>query len=339
MFRSFARELNKLAQLSREQIHSYYAAPETQERLVPQLQGKNVFVRLGLDGRKTIKRKHQEKNIQILTAQGQSPDSYRYWIERRANELLPEYGKKTDHLLIDIDPGKDVDFARTKAITAMAQKQMANAPGVKEVSVNFTGGRGFHVRGHLQRPLNINKARRLSATVAQGVPSVETTLGKRKTEKEIRLDVTPLKRRGVVRPVYSLNEDTGLVAAPVKNLKTFQPQDATPEKVLSGGLKQIEPERPFGGLEKAIREAAQKYKPSKARGTVGEPLHVKYGPDVHYGVGQHGTHIGVRTSKGDTAHLYRRRIYTGSAKKGIEFKLAPDEQKRADKIIRELRKT
>lgn len=116
-------------------------------------------------------------------------------------------------------------------------------------------------------------------------------------------------------------------------------QSKNPDKVLSTGLITIGTDRPFGGMEKAIRDAAAKYESKKERGSRGEPLHVRYGPDVHYGVGTHGTHLGLRTPSGDTAHLYRNRIYTGDSKKGTTVRLSPAEQQRADQLIRELRRT
>lgn len=92
-------------------------------------------------------------------------------------------------------------------------------------------------------------------------------------------------------------------------------------------------------ISKAVYEAAKKNKPKKGKGSRGEPLHVKYGPEVHYGVGRYGTHLAVSPRGGDTAHLYRDRIYVGNSRKGKDIPLSKKEQRRAARLIRKYRRT
>lgn len=215
--------MSKVANLTREQIERYYLTPSVVDKIYPYLEGKNVAVRIGLDdGSSAILRKNKEGTPHKITSRA----DYEYWVKRRAQEILPEYGKKVDHLLVDIDPGSKVPFTDVKSIT---QKVRDAASNYGKPEVTYTGGRGFHVRAYLDKPIDIGKARKLSQELASRVGST----GPRTSEKDIRLDITPLKYRGVVRTPYTVNKKTGRVATPVDNLSTFEPEEATMPKTSS----------------------------------------------------------------------------------------------------------
>lgn len=59
---------------------------------------------------------------------------------------------------------------------------------------------------------------------------------------------------------------------------------------------------------KKLNLALDLRKPKKAPPGPREPLHVKYGPDVHYGVRREGPHFGIKVGR-KNVHLYADRIY------------------------------
>ena len=80
-------------------------------------------------------------------------------------------------------------------------------------------------------------------------------------------------------------------------------------------------------LEGIVHKALAKYEKKQSYGTRNEPVHIKYGPRVHFGLGRHGAHYGIY-GKGDAVHLYRDRIYVGNAKKGESIKITPEQSER-----------
>lgn len=70
------------------------------------------------------------------------------------------------------------------------------------------------------------------------------------------------------------------------------------------------------------------------RGTAREPMHIRFGQNVHYGRGKK-THIGVKT-EGGPAHFYRNRIWVGTAQKGEGRRLTAEEQARVGGLFDEL---
>lgn len=250
--------IKQSAALSREEIHSYYAHPTTKDRILPHLLNKNVAVRLGVGPESVLKRVGEDdKPLHLSHESGQSPDTYQYWIERRANEILPEYAAHSDHLLVDIDPGPSASWQRTKQITEHIQQELAKHPDVQHTTVTFTGGRGFHVRGHLANSIPIDEARELSTQLsaraiehAGELGSHDLTLHPTTQDHQIRLDTTPLRTRGIVRVPYTLNEQTGLIAVPVTDLQSFEREHASPAHVFGGTMPSIAPQRPFGSSHK-----------------------------------------------------------------------------------------
>jgi len=86
-------------------------------------------------------------------------------------------------------------------------------------------------------------------------------------------------------------------------------------------------------LEKRVRKAMlQPGQPGAPSRT--ERTHVKYGPDVHYGVGSHGSHFGVREGR-HPVHLYPDHMYIGDRKSGVEASLNEGQKKRVRQLFLE----
>ena len=82
-----------------------------------------------------------------------------------------------------------------------------------------------------------------------------------------------------------------------------------------------------------IAEAKKMYMPRRGRPVAAEPLHIKYGPKVHFGRGRYGTHV-AREGADGTEHLYKDRVFIGDAQGGYGRKLYPDELEMVQDLIK-----
>ena len=100
--------------------------------------------------------------------------------------------------------------------------------------MKFSGGRGFHIFGHLSESWEVDRAREYTKRLLTPIESDKIKLGIVRELDMLRLDTTLLKKRGSLRAAYSLNKTTGLVAVTVdiKALDIFEKKDATIKKVL-----------------------------------------------------------------------------------------------------------
>lgn len=202
------------AQLTKGQLLEYYQRPEVQQALLEATRGRDVSVVQSFNPETQVYRRYETGGEPIRF---ETPGDYRRWLGQRMSEVHPTFGAKEDILLADVDPGPAVPWDRTKELTALVAAHLATQPDVKKTSVQFTGGRGFHVKGHLGEPIDVNEARRRSREALARIiaEQPDAVLGIRRSPAQIRLDTTPLHQKGSVRAPYSLNAETGLVAAPV----------------------------------------------------------------------------------------------------------------------------
>lgn len=82
-----------------------------------------------------------------------------------------------------------------------------------------------------------------------------------------------------------------------------------------------------------IAEAKNMYMPRRGRPVAAEPLHIKYGPKVHFGRGRYGTHV-AREGADGTEHLYKDRVFIGDARGGYGRKLYPEELEMVQDLIK-----
>ena len=93
-------------------------------------------------------------------------------------------------------------------------------------------------------------------------------------------------------------------------------------------LLKLATERPdLGSLLEEIQQARTIRRPRKGARSKAEPVHVRYGPAVHYGKSRrHGPHYARSLGGKRSIHLYRKRMYVGDARKGKSYSLSPEEQ-------------
>jgi DNA primase len=164
---------------------------------------------------------------------------------------------RPDWLVVDIDPGPKVSWEKTKEVAEITYKifeKLSLNPAIK-----FSGSRGFQVwslikefeipefyqpltlRGGSKRERNYftlfsDFVRIIQKEVDKEIPKITTseTLSKEEREDKILLDSASMKPLGLVRAPYSVHSKSGLVSLPlnIKELKDFEPKDASTEKVL-----------------------------------------------------------------------------------------------------------
>jgi 8-oxo-dGTP pyrophosphatase MutT (NUDIX family) len=215
--------------LTKQDVYDYYTNPKIQKHLLNATGKNEVILRQSFTPENVVLRRKSESGAPIFL-RGKS--DLQTWAEKRLTEVHPTYGHKTDHLLVDLDPGEDVSWTKVQQTAKQVAQTLGADPSVTGVSAQFSGHRGFYVRGQLDRDMNIDAAREKVKGLLAGLTQQDKslTLGiKSDPQRQIRLDTTPLKYRGSVKAPYSLSAETGLVAAPVQidDLTKVKPGDFT----------------------------------------------------------------------------------------------------------------
>lgn len=216
------------ATLTKGDVQDYYA--RVANKILKATGNRETILRQSFSPDNVVLRRKDHKGNFIRVNSG---DELAKWVKQRATEIHPTFGKLTNTLVADIDPGDKVPWKKVKSIAETAAKSMKTDPGVKGVQVQFSGDRGFYVHGLMDKKMDIDKARAKVKAALQGVAArPDVTFGKADAT-EIRIDTTPFKNRGSIKAPYSLSARTGLVAAPVslKDLPGVRKKDFTIENV------------------------------------------------------------------------------------------------------------
>lgn len=217
------------AKMTKQDVFDFYRNREVQKRILDAVGNRETVIRQSFTPQRMILRRKDGGGKLIRLGR-----DYDTWAKRRMTEVHPTFGSQVDFVLADIDPQENVPWNKAKGITETVAKTMAGHPDVRNVEVQFSGGRGFYVKGRTKKPMSVDRARRLTQEMLQGVAArPDATFGVAKPD-QIRLDTTPLKRRGSVRAPYSLNAATGLVSAPVQieDLPHLRREDFAVDKIL-----------------------------------------------------------------------------------------------------------
>ena len=242
------------AQYTKRDIFNWYMQPKVREKLLEDLERKPVIVIQKFSPTSTVlKRNLGDEKIKITKIDERDvddPRNLRYWAERRAVEFHKTNEEMTDKAIVDVDPGPGVKFEELKEtvkklVREFKEGKVFNYP-IKEVEIRFSGGEGFYVIAHLKKKVSVDELREAMTKYLKSFwenpdPS-RYTVTRKPVAGQIRLDLSPMKRGGSIRALYSLNEKTGLVSVPVKNIDTFTLDQAMPENVIKR-MKIFEPIR------------------------------------------------------------------------------------------------
>lgn len=228
-----------LASLTKKDVFNYYSEPRIRAAVLKDLAGREAIVRQNFTPEFVILKRKEGKNLIRIEQDKKdvnNPKDFSYYIERRTTEFHPVFKTTEPRVVVDLDPRPQFPFEETKRYAGqIADLLKSRFPGVTSTEIRYSGGRGFYVIGNLQKPVHVDKSRRMLKDLLAPLTEADErlTVGVPSTSEQMRLDISPLKRRGSVRGLYSLNANTGLVSVPVKDLAAFDPKkDATIEAVL-----------------------------------------------------------------------------------------------------------
>lgn len=245
------------AKLTKKQVYDFYKTPSVQKRILDSLGKNDVLIRQSFSpGNVILRRKEQGRYIR--------PSDIKDLIERRLTEIHPVFSKKTDRLVIDVDPQKNVPWSKTKSVSELVAKTLQSHPDIKNVKARFSGNRGFLLEGLLEKEIGINTAHNKAKKILDGiVQRHDVTFGVTKKPDQIRLDLSPLKFRGSYKAEMSLDARTGLVAAPVKieDIPKVTKSDFTIKKILDKVTKTAKEFAPGIPLSRIIRPIPTVKKP------------------------------------------------------------------------------
>src|SRR3989344_642176 len=229
-------------------ILDYYSRKDVQKALVESCKDREVGVNFNGSFGKRPDVIHYENDIYELAKQGAT--SFHISEERWLNPLLLKPGLTKNQLdnirigwdlIIDVD-GKTLDYSR------IASSYIAEAlkfHGVKNISVKFSGNKGFHIGVPFESfPGNVNSqdTKNLFPEGVKIIASylldmireyVENELPGFEEQKLVGIDSILISSRHMFRAPYSINEKSGLVSIPIdtKNIKSFDANNAKIENV------------------------------------------------------------------------------------------------------------
>jgi hypothetical protein len=156
-----------------------------------------------------------------------------WYTDRRYSEFHPAIGKSTKKIWVDIDQASQGSFEDLKPIVSDVQSVLQRMPEVKDTQISYSGGRGFYVRGDLQRKSDTDEIRRKLNTRLQELLS-DKIVQRPPRGDEVRLDTSTLHNKGSIRADYSINSETGRVALPLteRELRGFTPVQADVSRIL-----------------------------------------------------------------------------------------------------------
>jgi len=234
--------------LTKRDVYEYFRTAKVQQAIRDAAGNRETVIRQSFSPDRTVLRRKDPKGKFIRV---NKKSRFEKLIESRATEFHPTFGKKTEKVVVDIDPN-DAPWRTVLRTTDTVAKALGSHGDIGDVNIRFSGRRGFYVDGSLVQPMGIDRARRLAQRVLHNTQlGPDITLGVSKPG-QIRLDTTPMKVRGSVKAPYSLDARTGLVAAPVKleELPNVKKTDFTVDKI----LKKLREKQAVATVSEAVRD-------------------------------------------------------------------------------------
>lgn len=203
----------KILGVPKRNILKYYES--SWEKIKPQLKDRYVTLRAIYNDKETIIRHPPGKPKDYIKIE--TFDDLKQYIKQHAVEVIPELGtiKDPDHtkeLILDLD-NRGVESSKLKTLAKDSEFRMKNLPNVKKVIVVDTGGRGYHIKAYLSKPVTWNKARSMLKEeivypLHREYPDITETNPRASKRNKVFLDISSVKKHGAARAVYSLHAKT-----------------------------------------------------------------------------------------------------------------------------------
>lgn len=228
-----------------------------QKQLLPYLKGRDLLVGQSPAPNQIIYKRYDKGNpIRV-----NSPAELEWYGSRRHTEFHPTIGSKTNELWVDIDSGSSVSLNDAKFIVPSVEDALRKMPSVRDTSIAFSGGRGFYVRGQLDKYYPTDAVReKLKKVVKALAHSRDDVVWDRPPGiDEVRLDISTFHNKGSIRAPHALNSATGFISVPLtrSRLQGFDPvNDANPRKLAAE--KEFAPGIPLGRTVHPLPELSDK---------------------------------------------------------------------------------
>ena len=160
------------------------------------------------------------------------PEDINYWINKKTVSFQFVIGSDTDSFWVEVNPGKNFDFEKTKKVTGDFAEIMISIPTTKSVETFFSGNNGFIIVGKLKEPQKVEVVKELLAEKLEDYCEDKSniTIGEG-DDDQLQLDISQFKNTGSFPVPYSLNSETGLVIVPVLDIGSFKKEDAEIKKM------------------------------------------------------------------------------------------------------------
>jgi hypothetical protein len=198
---------NKIDGLTEKDVWEYYE--KNKDKIFPYIKNRTVLFRLKTDNGFIILRKDPKTKEDIKIRTIEDYDKYNNGRNVEWHIVIPS--KRSDILYIDLDPKEKFDKSKINDIIRDIVNNINDyIKNIKNIEIFKSGGRGYHIFIFLNKPMDVDKARKLLKRLAKDIilPRYEKVTLSIPKKDEMRFDVTTLHYKGSLSVPYSLNAKT-----------------------------------------------------------------------------------------------------------------------------------
>ena len=199
--------------LTKKDIFRYYSTPGVKKALHQELKDNPFMTRQKMDSSTSWITRPSLLSQLTNNSDAKDQGDLQYYIERRHVEMHKKMHKRTNKIIIDIDPGTKVSQENTKKIALYLEKYLELQPFITDTEIQFSGNTGYYIWATTTTTMDIDVARNKLKdllTPLNRIEGVSTTVKPTSNPNRVRLDLSPMKENGAIKAVGSLDHRSGL---------------------------------------------------------------------------------------------------------------------------------
>ena len=213
-------------------IWNYYSG--IKDKLIPELKGRDLFVVIAPKaGQELFIRHPYDKKSEFIRIN--NSNDFEQYHSGKTVEYHRTSPSTTDEAVFDFDPGPQADFKDIKnAVNLCLEFIKKQNIFKKDKEIRFTGSRGFHITTYLKSKKKIESIKKDIEDLLKEYfkDNKDVVIATNKPPgKKVNIDLSQMKVNGGHISPYSLRIKTGLVCMPIKNIDSFNKEDATLKKI------------------------------------------------------------------------------------------------------------